>query len=59
LKYLNINSLLNGGLFCKIETQGFLRYKKNERREGGSSQPRREKCPLPLRNPKLCILPSF
>jgi hypothetical protein len=50
LKYLNVNNLLNGGLFCKIETYGFLRYKKNERREGGS-QPRREKHLLPLKKP--------
>jgi len=27
--------------------------------EKGGSQPRREKHPLPLRNPKLYILPSF
>jgi len=27
--------------------------------EKGGSQPRREKCPLPPRNPKLCILSSF
>jgi len=37
---------------------GFLGYKKNERREGGS-QPRGEKCPSPLRNLKSCIPPSF
>jgi len=29
------------------------------REEKGGSQPRREKRSLPLRNPKLCILPSF
>ena len=29
------------------------------REEKGGSQPRREKRPLPLRNPKSCILPSF
>jgi hypothetical protein len=29
------------------------------REEKGGSQPRREKFPLPLRNPKLCILPFF
>jgi hypothetical protein len=29
------------------------------REEKGSSQPRGEKCPLPLRNMKLCILPFF
>jgi len=29
------------------------------REEKRSSQPRREKCPPPLRNSKLCILPSF
>ena len=29
------------------------------RQEMGGSQLRREKRPLPLRNPKLCILPSF
>jgi len=27
--------------------------------EMGGSQPRREKRPLPLRNPKLCIPPFF
>jgi hypothetical protein len=57
LKYLNVNSLLKGGLFCKIET-GFLGYIKNERRERGR-QPRGEKCPPTLRNSKLYILPSF
>jgi len=29
------------------------------REEKGGSQPRGEKCPPPLRNSKLCILPSF
>jgi len=29
------------------------------REEKRGSQPRGEKCPPPLRNPKLCILPSF
>jgi len=29
------------------------------REEKGGSQPRREKRPLPLKNPKLCILSSF
>jgi len=42
LKYLNVNSLLNGGLFCKIETSGFLGYKKNERREGGQPAKKRK-----------------
>jgi len=29
------------------------------REEKGGNKPRREKCPLPLRNPKSCIPPSF
>jgi len=29
------------------------------REEKGGGQPRREKRPIPLKNPKLCILPSF
>jgi len=29
------------------------------REKKGGSQPRGEKRPLPLRNPKSCILPSF
>jgi len=29
------------------------------REEKGGRQPRREKDPLPLRNPKSCIPPSF
>jgi len=37
--------------------QGFLGYKKNKGREGGS-QPRREKRPFPLKNPKS-FLPPF
>jgi len=39
LKYLNVNSLLNGGLFCKIETYGFLGYKKKrEEKEAAASR---------------------
>jgi hypothetical protein len=58
LKYLNVNSLLKGGLFCKIETRVSYDIKRM-REEKGGSQPREEKCPPPLRNSKLCILPSF
>jgi hypothetical protein len=58
LKYLNVNSLLKGGLFCKIETRVSYDIKRM-REEKGDSQPRREKYHLPPRNPKSCILPSF
>jgi hypothetical protein len=58
LKYLNVNSLLKGGLFCKIETRVSYDIKRM-REEKGGGQPRGEKCPLPLRNPKSCIPPSF
>jgi len=58
LKYLNANYLLKGGLFCKKETR-FSYDIKRMREEKGDSQPRGEKHPLPLRNSKLCILPSF
>jgi hypothetical protein len=57
LNYLNVNCLLKGGLFGKIETRVSYDVKRM-REEKGGSQPRREKRPLPLRNPKLCIPPS-
>ena len=45
IEYLNINSLLKGGLFCKIETRVFYDIKRM-REEKGGSQPRGEKHPL-------------
>jgi len=57
LKYLNVNCLLTGGLFCKIDTRVSCDIKRI-REEKGGSQTRREKRPLPLRNPKSCIPPS-
>jgi hypothetical protein len=58
LKYLNVNCLLKRGLFGKIETRVSQDIKRM-REEKGGSQPRSEKCPLPLRNSKSCIPPSF
>ena len=58
LKYLIVNCLLKGWLFCKIKTRVSQDIKRM-REEKGGNKPRREKCPLPLRNPKSCIPPSF
>jgi len=57
LKYLNVNCLLKGGLFYKIETRVSCDIKRM-REEKGGSHTRREKHPLPLRNAKSCIPPS-
>jgi hypothetical protein len=43
--YLNVNSLLKGGLFCKIETR-VSQDIKSMREEKGDSQPRGENAPL-------------
>jgi hypothetical protein len=45
LKYLNVNNLRKGGLFCKIETKVSYDIKRM-REEKGGSQPRGEKHPL-------------
>jgi hypothetical protein len=45
LKYLNVNNILKGGLFCKIETRVSWDIKRM-REEKGGSQLRGEKHPL-------------
>jgi hypothetical protein len=45
LKYLIVNCLFKGGLFCKIETRVSEDIKRM-REERGGSQPRGEKAPL-------------
>jgi len=37
LKYLNINSLLKGGLFCKIDTRVFYDIKRMREEKGATS----------------------
>jgi len=38
LKYLNVNNLLKGGLFCKIETRVSYDIKRMREEKGGASQ---------------------
>jgi len=38
LKYLNVNCLLKGGLFCKIDTRVSYGIKKRERRKRGEER---------------------
>jgi hypothetical protein len=38
LKYLNVNSLLKGGLFCKIKTRVSWDVKRMREEKGGASQ---------------------
>jgi hypothetical protein len=38
LKYLNVNSLLKGGLFCKIETRISYGIKRMREEKGAASQ---------------------
>jgi hypothetical protein len=56
LNYLNVNCLLKGGLFCKIETRVSWDIKRMRKEKGATSQEEKNTLP-PLKNLKSCIPP--